>query len=233
MGNNDSDADSETTDGSRYLTTIPYQDEDWLRNEYVEKGRSTTEIATDQDVSATTINRWLDKVGIERTSPGGNSEPLKDRKWLHDQYVNKEQSQSDIGDELGVHVTTVGYWLDQHNIQSRSSPDGDIAQLKDGAWLREQYTENERSQQDIASELGVSPTTVRKWLETHDISIRYRAGNTEPLKDEQWMRNQYVHQQKTQQEIATDVGVGSSTVARWLNTHGISTEGRQGNSTDS
>lgn len=47
-----------------------YKDEDWLWQEYVGKGRTTTDIADDFDVTHQTINYWLDKFGIEKRTRG-------------------------------------------------------------------------------------------------------------------------------------------------------------------
>jgi len=46
----------------------PYQDEETLREEYVEKGKSTIELADKWDCDSTTISNWLDEFGIETRS---------------------------------------------------------------------------------------------------------------------------------------------------------------------
>ena len=43
---------------------------------------------------------------------------------------------------------------------------------RDAEWLREQYIEKERSMSDIAGELGLSTSPVRRWLDRHGIETR-------------------------------------------------------------
>jgi 5-methylcytosine-specific restriction endonuclease McrA len=47
-----------------------YKDEDWLRREYVEKGRNGTDIADECGVTHGTIYYYLDKFGIDKRSRG-------------------------------------------------------------------------------------------------------------------------------------------------------------------
>lgn len=48
----------------------PYKDEDWLRREYVSKGRTLADIRDSVGVSSlTTISYWLDKHDIETRDP--------------------------------------------------------------------------------------------------------------------------------------------------------------------
>lgn len=49
-----------------------YKDEDWLRREYVEKGRNGTDIADEFDVHHQSIYYYLDKFGIEKRSRGAS-----------------------------------------------------------------------------------------------------------------------------------------------------------------
>lgn len=42
-------------------------------------------------------------------------------------------------------------------------------------------------------------------------------------RDEEWLREQYVENGLTQQEMADEVGCGQHTISRWLRRHGIDT----------
>ena len=48
-----------------------YRDEAWLREQYVEHGRSLSEMADASDVTAPTISHWLKKHNIPVRSPNG------------------------------------------------------------------------------------------------------------------------------------------------------------------
>ena len=47
-----------------YYENRDYRDEKWLREQFVEKGRSTTEIADECDVTRSTIGNWINKFGL-------------------------------------------------------------------------------------------------------------------------------------------------------------------------
>jgi hypothetical protein len=101
--------------------------------------------------------------------------------------------------------------------------------LRDEQWLRKQYIDNERTQQEIAAELEVSESVIGRWLGKHDVDTRlYRGGGppaetVKQLRDEGWLREQYVDQRRTTYEIGDELGVSGDLVATWLGRHGIET----------
>ena len=99
-----------------------YRDEEWLREQYVERERTTTDIADELGCSASTVQLWLKKHGIG-TRQGGWQCPdgrLKDADWLREQYVERERTIYDIADGLGCHANTVQRWLKRHGIETRN-----------------------------------------------------------------------------------------------------------------
>lgn len=50
-------------------------DEDWLREQYVERGRSTSDLADAVGCTPPTVAYWLRKHGIEVRPPGRPAEP--------------------------------------------------------------------------------------------------------------------------------------------------------------
>jgi len=98
-----------------------YQDESWLRNQYIDKRLSCSEIASKTDVSSETIRRWLDKNGIAiRTDGIENSE----RRWknqdvIRELYVEKELPASEIAAQLGCDQRTVNRWVKKHGFETR------------------------------------------------------------------------------------------------------------------
>jgi predicted transcriptional regulator len=46
---------------------------------------------------------------------------------------------------------------------------------RDSDWLEAQYLDNERSQQDIADECGVSQSVISEWIDKHNIDKRTRS----------------------------------------------------------
>lgn len=222
--------ESDTNSGERL-----YRDEEWLREQYWGEWHSTSDIASDADVTRQTISSWMKRLGIERRSAaetklGESSEPLKNSDWLREQYWNRGRTIPDIADKLDVSPNTVLSRMDAYGIERRTrneaQTDGELAPLTDPDWLRKQYVEQERSAGDIADELGLSPNTVRRRLRNHDIQIRSpreaRAeGNMTPLRDGDWLREQYCDEGRSSYDIASELDVAGETVLSAMKRHGI------------
>ncbi|ERG95993.1 helix-turn-helix domain-containing protein, partial [Haloquadratum walsbyi] len=212
-----------------------YKKEGWLRKQYCESELTQKEIAELTGVSKSTISNWMQEHEIKSRSSAesrtdGDLEKLNNEEWLREQYCEREKTLTEIADELNLAHKTVSTSIQEHGIEIRSAAesrtDGDREKLKDEAWLREQYCNREKSAYDIADELNLVQGTVRNWMEKHGIEIRSAAesrtdGNLEPLKNEEWLREQYCQKRKTTYEIADEVGVVSATVRNWMERHGI------------
>jgi len=165
-------------------------DETWLREQYIEKGKSATEIGDECDVSTDAVSSWLDRHGIERRGPSeaqadGEIGPLKDPEWLRTQYWDEGKTAEEIGTELGVYGSTVNRWLNRHNIekkgQSVARAGESIRQLEDAEWLREQYHKHGLSTVKIGEKLGVSSRCVNDWMRRHGIERRGMEGEENPM----------------------------------------------------
>lgn len=215
--------------------TEPLKDEEWLREQYCENELSQREIADKLGVSAVTVGNWMRRHEIESRSPAeshtnGNLEPLRNRKWLQEQYHDQKKTTRQIADGLGVSRSPVERCMHEHGIEFRSSTeartDGNVELLKNEGWLREQYCERGRTMEQIADEVGVSVYLVRKWMQEHEIDRRSPAesqvdGDLELLDDEEWLREQYYEREKTLKEIADEVGLSEKTVRNRMKRYDI------------
>ena len=99
-------------------------DKEWLREQYVDNCRTSYDIGNELGVSDDTVLRYLEDHGIERRKskpPATERIPeLADEAWLHEQYVERERSSFDIGDELNVTGATVLNYLQKAGIEPRS-----------------------------------------------------------------------------------------------------------------
>lgn len=102
----------------------PYQREEWLRREYVDKGRTVKDIAEQFDMSRPGITHWMDKYGIDRRGHKEAQKPDKpytDEDWLRQQYINKERSLHDIAAECGVSAAVILKWARRFEIPRRGA----------------------------------------------------------------------------------------------------------------
>jgi hypothetical protein len=92
-------------------------------------------------------------------------------------------------------------------------------------WLYEQYIENGRTSVEIAEDCSVTAPVVRRRLNKLGIETRPGGSQTpdEKLKDETWMRVQYIDKNKSTGEISDELDCSHTTVWRWLQRHEIET----------
>lgn len=58
-------------------------------------------------------------------------------------------------------------------------------------------------------------------IEAKDKAEAHTNGDYQKLRDKEWLKEQHVSQKKSRRKIAKSLGVGPSTVSRWLEKHGI------------
>ena len=96
-------------------------------------------------------------------------------------WLGEGLSLDEIGRRAARHPSTVGYWLGKHGLTaahaSKYSPKGGIDRVTLSRLVREHG-----SIRAIASALAVSPTTVRYWLDKHELqTARQRAAREQPM----------------------------------------------------
>lgn len=106
-----------------------YRDEDWLREQYRESGRSMKDIADECDTYPPTIKRWLDRYDIEtRDKAGNDNQSIKARFW----------SKVDEGDEDECwewQGGTVGHGYGQFYLRGRNHlAHRVIWKVRNGTW---------------------------------------------------------------------------------------------------
>lgn len=156
-----------------------YTDRQWLRKEYVERGRLQKNIADECGVTGSTISNWLDRLDIEKRDPYAHEiDPYKnhknkhrDEQWLRKQYVEKEKRMSEISEEFGLGINTIRRWLDRFDIPRREHPNEkyENKRYRDKEWLKQQHIHERRTMADIAEECGVTYATISRWLDRHGI----------------------------------------------------------------
>lgn len=188
LGKNDIETRDHIVVGHKPLSQRGLADErladyDWLYKEYVEKKKSTIEIAEENDIGGATVSRWLERHGINtrsRRSALVADSHLTDGSWLREQYVQHQKSVEEIADFCDCHRDTVSKWISRHGIQFRKPVQTEYECLSKRDWLYNQYATEGKSTIDIAEEVGCAPSTVNAWLHRHGVETRDRAVGTGP-----------------------------------------------------
>lgn len=138
-----------------------YRDEEWLREQYLEKGRVVRKIADDCDVDRSTIYNWLNEFGIERQrGPGYRSdEPDKyrDAEWLKEKYHDEKLSTAEIASLCDCSKETIRRWMDRHGIEARS-----YAEANPLSW------EGDEERREFFRELHSEPDTDPEFYHTYE-----------------------------------------------------------------
>jgi len=101
-----------------------HRDRDWLKEQYIGRNLSITEVAGIAGASTTTVKKWLRRHGLKK-GPGvrtrwtfANEDKLyADRGWLEEHYVVEGLDQSSIAELAGVSRHTIRSWVRKHGLQ--------------------------------------------------------------------------------------------------------------------
>jgi hypothetical protein len=98
------------------------------------------------------------------------------------------------------------------------------ANLDDRAWLETEYAAKERTERDIAAELGCGYSRVHEALQRHGIERRSAGRRVEHpiLNDRVWLKRAYVTDGISSDGIAAIVGCDGNAVLRAFKRQGIS-----------
>jgi len=151
--------------------------------------------------------------------------------WLRDQYLGDVKSVQQMADDIAVPAQTIWYWMQKFDIPRRSRTEAGVLcngdpenKFHDEEWLRDAY--HDKTVAQIANDCGVAKSSVLASLRRYKIPTRttcsIASSNAVSLyRDKEWMFDQYVTQQKSSEQIAEELGMGSSAIAGWLETLGI------------
>lgn len=109
---------------------------------------------------------------------------------------------------------------------------------RDEDTLRQLYRVERLKTHEIADRFGCAHSTISKWLDRHDIET-YSPGrgdsdypsivsNTpQKLTDGSWLKKQYIDNQRSQRDIASELDCSHNAVSNWLDNHDIPKRGRE------
>jgi DNA-binding transcriptional ArsR family regulator len=103
---------------------LDYRREEWLRERYINRERSTYEIAEAADVDSSTIHHWLKVHDIPAEDNDDRTDGYpryRDERWMREQYIEQRRTVRQIAAETNTHHTTISRWLRKHDIQTRGA----------------------------------------------------------------------------------------------------------------
>jgi transposase len=110
----------------------------------------------------------------------------------------------------------------QHHRES-SAPDSPEPKYQHEEWLYQQCAILGRTLKEIANDCGVREKTIWRWVQKFDIDTRSGGPRPGPWKDKDWLRSQYIGQQKSIYQIADEQDCDEKTIRNWLVEHDIET----------
>ena len=164
----------------------PLHDAAWLHQQYVQAGRSSTQIAAQLGCSPNAVLRALHDHGVPVRSIRRRFPQLHDRAWLRRCYVHEGRRPSAIAKDLGCHRGTVVKALHRSRITLRAQVR--FRQLRDRAWLRRRYVIEGKTLRAIATEVGCQPSTVVQALRRARIKPRRRRRPSSSRLRTDWQR---------------------------------------------
>lgn len=190
-------------------------DADWLRREYLERGRSQRDIADECGVTDSTVARWLDAHGVKKTKPVDHL--AVSAEWLFEEYVLRRRSIVDLAAELGIAPTTMRRTLADAGIEIRTGRRPAV--LDDRDWCARNL---HRGIDVIAAELECRPELVRRAMQGHRLVPKSKGRSPYwQLADEEWLRERYIEDGMTHQQVADLIGCSRNAVTQALHRHGI------------
>ena len=149
------------------------RDSSWMHDAYTTRGLSRRQIAAELGVAPSTVGHWLQRHAVPvRTAAaartiGAQSErpdELNNPSWLHDRYHHDGLTIEQIAERVSRSPSTVRAAMDRHGIQTRTEL------LRDKVWIAVEA--GLRGPSGLADTLGVSESTVYRWLDRHHLPTK-------------------------------------------------------------
>lgn len=139
-----------------HMEDKPWQDKETLERLYIDEGLSCAEIGDKLGCSGHTADKWCKKLGV--------SKKYRNREWLYEKYVEEDMYVYRIAELAGCSHRTITEWLQEFDLAQEYGPANyqDEQPWKDPDELQRAYHKEEKTIDEIATEWGCSPTTVRR-----------------------------------------------------------------------
>lgn len=195
-----------------------------------EEGFSVEEISTILRIDQSTIYRWLDTKKQELKNPKSLPDKTKGKyptevKYEVIKYFLHNYTIKEISRLFEINRRTISRWLDEFNIRKkRERKKGYPQDTVDRAVALYQ---SGHTKQEVAAEIGCSPSSISRWLKEQ--GIKARPGNSSLTKREiNKIISLYTSTELTVKEVASKLGKSQETVSKYLHQNGIGIDRRRG-----
>ena len=159
-------------------------DREKLRSMYHDMEMNMSEIADEISVSDATVSQIFNKLDIETRSRGPergchqsddvkivNKEyPWRDKELLYSEYVERNHGYRTLARAWDTNRDTIRRWVEKFDFEKNDPTDYVNEPWHDKNMLYELYIEQDMTLKEVGNELGCSTTSVKKWIDRHDIS---------------------------------------------------------------
>jgi hypothetical protein len=148
----------------------------WLGRRHHEDGVSVQGIADELGVAAETVVARLERHGVEVRRPADRREErlaAVDLDVVRVRHHRDGESVNRIASALGVRPRDLRALMLDGGVEVLSRRQlADRGRLADREWLAGRYLADMRTLEEIGKEVGVSASTVGRWLVRHGIAVR-------------------------------------------------------------
>lgn len=200
-----------------------YQDKRWLYKQLIELNMDKRKVASISNVSIDSIQFWIEKYNIIVEKPTSMwSEPVTNKlfseKWLHDEYIIKDKSALEIGNDIGVSKSTVLRKLRKFGIQKEEK----ILIVQCDNCLTEFRINNFRLERSQFHYCSVNCKNQHNSIALNKQKIYY---------NKEWLYKNLVVENKSFKELEKEIGISYITIMQVASKLGIKKKdmGLQGN----
>lgn len=208
-------------------------DQEWLYEEYVNKGRSQTSIAEEVGLGKNVVSRLISKLGWKQTPRSLCDKYGINLKWLKEQVEVRNRTFSSISAELGISAQILRRAAKEEGLEfMKKSPKkrkASTQQLQESLpSLVKQIESGELTPKEVSVRFNVSDTSVRRILHENDITLPPSVSDI-PFPErysttENWIRNQRLIHHRSVADIAGELGCSKATLDKYCRSIGCGGE---------
>ncbi|MCU1694264.1 MAG: hypothetical protein JWR34_327 [Mycobacterium sp.] len=157
--------------------------------------------------------------------------------WLRTEHQDRQRTLTDIARDIGTSVNEVSRLAKRHGLAVRRGRPrlpgrvhAETVQRRQKVsldWLHREFVVNERPFAELAREIGVTASTLRRQARQHHIGDTERRNHNQTSIDLDWLHREYVINNRSLDDMAREIGMATSSLRRQAVKHDIGTSKRE------